>query len=386
MFSEEMLKEVPQELEKIFRDLEDDVLTDIVRRLKAMQEFTGDYQMTRSADYQLWIANQLKTYDSDLKKKIQKALKLSDEQVKHLYSDVIEQGYAQDESLYIAADETFIPLEDNKGLKQLIDACQKQTTDDINNLTRTMGFITGNNTETVTSYFKDELNKATLEIATGSFDYDSTLKRVVNEMANSGIRYVDYESGHRDRIDVASRRAVMTGLRQVTEKISEDNAKQLNTEYFEVSAHTTARPSHALWQGKVYTKQQLIDICGLGTGEGLCGWNCYHTYEPFIYGVSKRRYSDEELSKIFQQTQQSKEYKGKTYTPYEATQRQRALERRMRVQDEKIKLLKEGGADKNDISQVKTRRSATYQEYKAFSKEMGLPEQMNRVFNSERKK
>lgn len=381
MFSEDEIKEVPEKIAKLFKDLEKDVMDDIVKRISKTNE------ISRTTDWELYRVNQLSTYGKDLKKKLKKSLEYTDEQMNRLYDEIIAKGYAHDESLYKAMDVPFIPLNENKELKQLIGAIKEQTNGEFENITRTTGFVVnnGNKEQILTDYYKSLLDKATVEIATGTFNYDSTLKKVVNEMANSGLRTIDYDSGHADRIDVAARRAVMTGLRQVTGKISEDNAKALNTEYFEVSAHITARPSHALWQGKVYTKEQLTTICGLGTVTGLCGVNCYHMYDPFIYGVSVRRYSDDDLSKMYQDTLTEKEYKGKKYTPYEATQRQRALERRMRTQDEKIRLLKSGGASREDIHEVKLRREATYQEYKEFSKKMGLPEQMNRVFNSERK-
>jgi len=382
MFSEEMLKEVPDNLEDILRKLEADVMADVIYRISLINK------ISRTADYELFRATQMRTFDHDLRVKIQKALQLSDEQMNHLYEDIISEGYAQDEALYDAAGAEFIPLEENEPLKQLINAVQEQTKDDIGNITKTTGFVLdqdGKIVQSATQYFKNQLNQATVEIAAGAFNYDSTLKRITNQMANSGLRTISYESGRVDRIDVATRRAVMTGLRQVTQQVSEDNAKKLDTEYFEVSAHVTARPSHALWQGKVYTKKQLVSICGLGTGEGLCGWNCYHTYDPFIYGVSKRRYSDNELSAIYKDTLVSKDFDGKKYTPYEATQMQRSMERKMRVQDQKIDLLKKGEASKEDIYAIKQRRYATYKKYKEFSEAMKLPEQMNRVFNSERK-
>ena len=179
---------------------------------------------------------------------------------------------------------------------------------------------------------------------------------------------------------MAASRAVRTGFNRAVSKISDANAEKLHAEYFEVSAHLTARLSHAVWQGKVYSREQLVEVCGLGTGPGLLGWNCRHSYYPFIPGISKRTYTDEQLEEIYKKSTETTEWRGKEYTGYEATQYQRALERRMQVQDEKIRLLKQAGVDSNEIAAMKTKRSATYQEYKQFSEKMGLPEQMNRVF------
>lgn len=201
-------------------------------------------------------------------------------------------------------------------------------------------------------------------------------------MLNSGVRTIDYESGHKDRVDVAVRRAVMTGVQQVVGKISEDNAEALGTDKFEVSAHATARPTHQVWQGRVFTKQELIDICGLGSVTGLCGANCYHHYDPFIEGISVRKYTDEQLDEMNEEANKKQSYNGKDYTKYEATQRQRSLERNLRGLKEKIKDLKEYGGAKEDINALKTRYNALMEEYKDFSKAMGLPFQPERIHTS----
>jgi hypothetical protein len=377
MFSEEDLKKVPEFLAQSMQRLEKELLADIIRRI----EQAG--HITRTADYELYRLSQLNGFNKDYRKLIQQALELSDEQMKELYERVIADGYARDEALYKGAGVDFVPLAENTELLQLMEATQKQTLSDIRNITNALGFTVDGQFKSVQGYYGDLLNKTLIEVSTGAFDYNTALKKTVNELTASGVRYIEYESGRHDRIDVAVRRAVMTGMRQVTAKIEDDNAEKLHTELFEVSAHPTARPSHALWQGKIYTKQQMIDICGLGEAGGLCGVNCYHHYMPFVSGFSERRYTDEELSKLYQRTLETHEYGGKEYTLYEATQRMRALERRMRVQDERIALLKKGNADKADITIMKNRRTATYNDYKEFAKAMGLPEEMARVFTKE---
>ena len=141
-------------------------------------------------------------------------------------------------------------------------------------------------------YLQRTLDTATLEVATGTFDYNTTLKKVVSEMTKSGVRSIDYETGFSNRIEVAARRALMTGVNQVVGHINERNADALDTDYFEVSWHATARPTHQEWQGRIYTRKELTDICGLGTVTGLHGANCYHSYYPYIEGISKRQWTD----------------------------------------------------------------------------------------------
>ena len=218
-----------------------------------------------------------------------------------------------------------------------------------------------------------------LDIPSGAFDYNTVLKRVVREMTNSGLRTVDYASGRSVRVEGAARNAVMTGVSQVTSKINEQNAKELDTEYFEVTCHGGARPSHQEWQGKVYSKKELETVCGLGTADGLCGCSCYHDYFPFIPGISERAYTDEELDKLKQEENAPREFAGKQYTKYEATQRQRALERTMRAQRQEIHLLKEGGANEEDIITARAKYRVTSSEYTRFSEAMSLPQQRERV-------
>ena len=87
------------------------------------------------------------------------------------------------------------------------------------------------------------LDSAMLDIASGAFDYNTVLMRTVKQLTNSGLRSVDYATGWSNRVDVAARRAVMTGMSQLTAKVNEDNMTALDTEYVEVSWHSGARPS-----------------------------------------------------------------------------------------------------------------------------------------------
>ena len=123
----------------------------------------------------------------------------------------------------------------------------------------------------------------------------------------------------------------------------------------------------------------FIESTGYGTGEGLCGWNCYHSFSPFIPGVSVPTYTAEQLEEINRQENTPKEYQGKQYTAYQATQRQRRLETQMRAERQKIHLLQVGGADEKDITSAKCRYRATSAEYARFSKAMDLPQQRERV-------
>ena len=218
------------------------------------------------------------------------------------------------------------------------------------------------------------------------------IRRVVGEMTRSGLRTdhvfstnptdytgIDYPSGWHNRIDVAARRAILTGVSQLTDQITRKNAEILGVDRFEVSWHVGARPEHAEWQGKVYTMDQLEDICGLGTGAGLLGWNCRHSYYLFFPG-SKRQYTDEWLEEQRETEAVKQSFRGREYNTYEATQKQRRMETNMRAQRSKVRLLEEGEADPDDIVIAKCKYQAQLDEYKEFSRKFRLPEQKERIY------
>lgn len=378
MYTPSELERMPVEIERRMSELEERIMEDIIRRIRINDE------ITRSADWQIYRLVQTGKSTEEIQKYIQQALKLSDKEVDDLYEKVIEAGYSHDKKLYKAVGKEFIPFKDNKELQQLIQSVITQTKNEMVNITQTLGFAIEMQGKTVftplSEYLQKTLDTAVLEVANGTFDYNSTLKTVIAEMTKSGLRTVDYASGWSNRIEVAARRALMTGVTQVTNHINERNAEELGTDKFEVSWHSGARPSHAEWQGRVYTKKQLVDICGLGTGPGLMGWNCYHSYYPFIEGVSERQYTDEQLEEMNSRENKPREYLGKKYTVYEATQRQRQFESLMRIQRQKIKLLDKGGADPDDLQTAQIKYRETMRQYKIFSQEMKLPQQKERIY------
>ena len=353
-------------------------MEDIIRRLK---ENGGD--ITRAADWQIHRLHELGMSKKDIKNFIRDSLEMSDRQIDEIYAKTIRAGYYRDGSIYKLKGKDQIPYKENTGLQQLITAVTLQTNGNLKNITQTMGFAKKENGQLkftkLSDYYQKTLDGAMLDITSGAFDYNTVLKRTVRELTNSGLRTVDYASGKSLRVESAARMAVMTGVSQVTAKINEQNAKELDTEYFEVTCHGGARPSHQEWQGKVYSKKELGTICGLGAADGLCGCNCYHDYFPFFPGISERAYTDDELEKLKIEENTPREFGGKQYTKYQATQRQRALERTMRAQRQEISLLQTGGASEEDLMIASGLFCVTSAEYTRFSKAMDLPQQRERV-------
>lgn len=375
----EEMATLPLRLEKQFYELQDRIMSDVVRRLRK----TGG--ITSTADYQLNKVLILGGTTEFVESEIKRLSGLTDAPLWEIYDTVAEKDYTRMKSIYEQINGNFVPYEENHTLQQWAEAVVRQTKGELQNLTQSLGFqvCIGNGRKVFTplaDYYQKYLDRACLDVVTGSFDYNTVLRRTVREMASSGLQTVDYASGYSSRVPVAARRAVMTGAHQLTAKINEMVAKDLGAEYFEVTAHTGARPSHAVWQGKVYRYKELQEICGLGDVAGLCGANCRHSYYAFIPGVSSRAYSDTYLAELKTEDERIRTFKGKGYNGYSATQKQRQYETTMRSQRANIRQLKGGGATAEDIQAAQARYLNTLHEYQRFSKAMGLEPQIERVY------
>lgn len=371
------MEHLPLQLEKMFLELQNRIMRDVVRRIKK----TGG--ITSTADYQLnriqIIGNSTEFIESEIKR----LSGLTDPELWEIYDTVIEKDYTRTKEIYEQVNAHFTPYEDNEQMQTWAKAILSQTKHEIQNITRSMGFALDYGGKKVftpfSEYYQKYLDRACLDIVTGAFDYNTVLRRVVKEMTASGIRTVNYASGYGNRVPVAVRRAVMTGVHQLAAQINEQVAKDLGTDTYEVTWHAGHRPSH-WWGGNVYTKQELISICRLGDVDGLCGANCKHSYFAFVEGVSVRTYTPKQLREMEANEQVARSYQGKSYNAYEAQQRQRTLETRMRKQRSDIDLLKKGKASQLDIQAAQAKYLNTLREYQGFSKKMELPEQMQRVY------
>ena len=382
-FTPELLDALPEELAELYRALEDTMLDEICSRLKLADQLNEvtvqDIRALRSHGIDL----------KDIEKAIRKTTGISEKKLKELLDDVVErnQKYYTDliDLAQITQPETLVSVEDTW-------AIYEQTKQTLRNITRSMGFLVdaGRTMLPPAKAYQWALDAAMLKVESGAISYGQAIKDAVRELASGGLRVVDYESGHRDHVDVAARRAVMTGVSQLCSKYTEQAAEYLETPYYEVSAHAGARDvpgrspwsSHKEWQGKVYSTRSgdiypnIYEVCGLGAVDGLEGANCRHRRNVWVEGVSERTYTDEQLAHIDDGLGCT--FEGKTYTAYEATQEQRKVERTIRkLKREKTAYNAAGLTDEEQAVNIKLRRLNA--KYKAFSKAAGLPEQRERM-------
>lgn len=381
-FQPKILDALPEEIAELFRGLEDTLLADICSRLK-----TGTVGETTVLDIKA-----LRSHGIDLKE-IEKAISetsgISEKKLKKLLEEVVEKNQQYYNEVITLADvtkpETLVNAAD-------IDAIKRQTLQEMRNITRTIAFVVdaGRTILKPQKALTWALDAALLQVQSGAVSYNTAIANAVKQLADSGLRMVDYESGRSDQVDVAARRAVMTGVSQLCGKYTEQAAEYLETPYYEVSAHAGARDkpgpspwsSHKDWQGKVYSTRSgdiypnIYEVCGLGAVDGLEGINCRHRRNVWVEGVSERTYTEEQLEHIDDGLGCT--FEGKTYTAYEATQEQRKVERTIRKLKREKAAYKAAGLHEEE-NEVNIRLRRLNAKYKAFSKAAGLPEQLERM-------
>lgn len=326
---------------------------------------------------------------TEITKAISKTTGISKQKLNKLLDDVVERNQTYYTELIdlarITRPETLVSVEDTW-------AIYEQTKQTLRNITRSMGFLVdaGRTMLPPARAYQWALDNAVMQVQSGAINYNQAIKTAVKELADSGLKVVDYESGHRDSIDVAARRAVMTGVNQICAKYTEQAAEYLDTLYFEVSAHAGARDipgkspwsSHKAWQGRVYSLHSndiypsIYDVCGLGAVDGLEGANCRHRRNVWVEGVSERTYTDEQLAHIDDDLGCT--FDGKKYTAYEATQIQRRVERQIIKQKRFVTAYKASG-QMDEYHAAKAKLTRLNSKYKAFSEAAKLPLQWERT-------
>lgn len=377
---------LPLPLIYLFQRLEEQILEDICSRVA----MTGE--MTETAIEHI-RSLQRRGYDyKKINEYIRKTLKLTQSEFDTVWNKAVQRNQQYFDTLI---DDNFILGENNFNadlFMQEINAIEMQTLGELTNITRSMGFAYRAPDGTVKvddigRMYQRVLDDALMRVESGQ-SYNIAIRDATKMLTDSGLQYVDYESGWHNRVDVAARRAVMTGVTQLSRQYTEQTATLLDTPYREVTAHRGARDgegktpwaSHKKWQGRVYSIHtgdiypSIYEVCGLGEVDGLCGANCRHMYHVWVEGVSERTYTDEELENI---DPPPFEFEGKQYTFYEATQKQRQVEASLRkVKRELIAAKGRGDDEEYTVKAVRYRR--LNEEYEAFSKAAGLRPQRER--------
>lgn len=240
----------------------------------------------------------------------------AESEIYEIFKDAEMNSIYRDEEIYKAMG--YNPLGMSDQMMSIVDASSRRTNFNISRLTGT----TANNSQIT---FINMMNRAYLEVSSGAKSYSASISDILKEVGYKGAE-VSYPSGVKRSLESVVRTNIITSINQTSAELQLMKADEIGIDMFEVSAHSGARPSHAEWQGKVYTKKGLETVCGYGEVTGLCGANCRHTFFPYYKGSSKV-YSSKELKEL---NNEKVFYNGKELSLYEAEQTQRYLERRIR--------------------------------------------------------
>ena len=319
------LDRMPDAFVQLWQQVEEQILQDVARRIGKMNA------VTPTANWQLWRYQQTEALRNDVVKLLAKYTGKSETAIRRLLLQAATEAMEREDAIYYHYDMEPTPFEESAALNNLLDAGARQTCGTWQNLTATTA-------NTVTGAFERTLDAAWLKVSTGAFDYKTAVKQAVDSLADD-MPMVTYPSGHTDSIEVAARRAVLTGVNQTCGKLQEARMDEMGCEFVETSAHGGARPSHAEWQGRQFHRGGAVTYKGkyypdfyeathYGSGDGIYGWNCSHTHFAIFPELgAPPQWTQEQLQEL---NARDIEWNGKKYTTYEISQMQRARERNVR--------------------------------------------------------
>ena len=357
------LDQMPDAFVQLWQQVEEQILQDVARRIGKMDKVTA------TANWQLWRYQQTEALRNDVVKLLAKYTGKSEAAIRRLLLQAATEAMEREDAIYYHYDMEPTPFEESAALNNLLDAGARQTCGTWQNLTATTA-------NTVTGAFERTLDAAWLKVSTGAFDYKTAVKQAVDSLADE-MPMVTYPSGHKDCIEVAARRAVLTGVNQTTGKLQVARMDEMGCEFVETTAHGGARPSHAEWQGRRFHRGGAVDYkgrhypdfeaaTGYGTGAGLCGWNCRHTFFAVFPELGDPpQWTQEQLREL---NARNIEWNGKKYTAYEISQMQRARERNVRRWKKRYLAEDAAGLDTTDSA---VRLKAARQSLSDFTKATG---------------
>lgn len=365
MLSPDYLLHISEGAEEISEGLHQYIVSSIVRRMLARLGRGEDYLLTPMDKWQMDVLQDSGFLLEDIQRELVRVTGIQQEEIRSAMEEAGVEAMRYDDAVYKTAGISTTALPQSPYLVRLMQRNYEATMGEWANFTRTTA-------DAAQQLFIREMDKAYHLTASGAVSYTQAVKEAVNEVVKDGV-VVHYPTGHRDTIETATLRAVRTGVGQMSGQISMARMEELDWDIILVSAHLGARygdggpnpGNHAWWQGKFYSRtgrdKRFPDFktaTGYGTGEGLCGWNCWHSFgagdgenNPF------RRIDSEENRKA-----------------YDLSQRQRALERRIRRTKREVMGMKMA-VDSTSDELLKAALDADYQ------RKANLLQRQNRAYN-----
>ena len=377
MLSEKDFANIEKQANQIYEKLELDIIEEIATRIANF-----GYANTVVLN-DLKIAEEMGFLYQDIVKLVAEYNNTTEEEVNRIFYEAGEKSLKFDDKIYKKAGLQPLPLQQSESIKQVMNAAIVRTAGNLQNLCMT----TANTAQT---QFYNSINMAYMEVSTGVKSYTQAIIDTIKNISSQGA-VIEYPSGAKRSIESAVRTNIVTAINQNCGKLQELRADEMGWDLMELTAHSGARPSHASWQGKIVSRSgqkgylSLRDI-GYGEATGFKGINCRHDWYPYYKG-SARTYIQKELNKW---KNEKVTYNGQKISMYEATQKQRYFERKIR-QDKKdlkaqqaILTSKDKNIDieqvKNEIRNIKAKQNNHNAQLDDFLNQTRLRKDINRLF------
>ncbi len=357
---------------QVHKQLQEIILRDIARRL-----VKNPTAVTDSAAWEAEKLQQSGLLFDDIIKELSEITERQAEEIKQAFKDAETTVFDYDEEVIVKAG--FDPEEFKKlspSMQQTWAASLAKTSTEAINLTKTTAL-------TSQASYIEACDLALMQVQSGAFDYNTAIRNACLQAGAKGVNVV-YPSGWVDKLDVAVRRSVLTGVSQTAGQLQEMRADEMECDVMELSAHSGARPKHAEWQGKLVSRSGKpgylsLDDIGYGTVTGFKGANCRHNWFMFFEGISKRKYTDEQLEEMKNETV---EYNGQKMPEWQAKEKQRIFERRIKESkrqlvtlDEALKNTKTDGLKvelNTEFNNIAAKLKSREAKLKDFCKQTGL--------------
>ncbi len=366
MLTPEQLDHYPDALVELWARTEQSIIADMARRINGFDLFIP------SAQWQLAKVKEMGQVEEYILQELAAQSYRSWDDLKALMIEAGMKTLEFDDHIYERAGLRPAALKNSPALQAVLLAGLDKTNGLFRNLTNSAAAAGSRQ-------FERALDLAYMQVTTGAFSHTEAIKNAIKQLSRGGLEVVVYDSGRVEHLDVAVRRAVLTGVNQTAAQLQIARADEIGCDLVEVTAHAGARPSHAVWQGGIYSRSGKSEqyenfeyATGYGTGPGLCGWNCRHSFFPYFEGISRPAYTPEELEQF---NAKNYEYNGIRMTEYEATQKQRYIERQIRRWKREEQAMKAANLP-TDEAKAKIAKWNAVQ--KDFLKQTGLKRQYDR--------
>lgn len=287
MLTPEQIVEIVETMYPVLDELNAWITADLIKRVMARLGRGEDFMLTSTDEWQLQVYQAAGGHLEAMQREIAVFTKKAEAEIKAIFEDAGIKAFEADNAFYVAHGLPEKTLAQSENMIQLLTDTYQRTNGEIHNFTRTTAQASQQRLIKV-------LDTAHFKVMSGATSYTQAVKEAVNEIVTEQTK-VTYPTGHTDTIETAVLRAVRTGVAQASGNMAIEGMVERDWDLVRVSAHLGARygdggenpGNHFWWQGKLYSRTGKTpgyplfeEATGYGTGEGLCGWNCRHSFGP----------------------------------------------------------------------------------------------------------